>query len=126
MFDRLQLRLLDEWLVALHVDDDIGIGIQLRSGLLDAVGTTLMVVAGHHSLAAKGFYCRIDALIVGSYIGFAKNVDHLFIDSLDDGFSAQHGQGLAGKTCRGIACRNDSNKFHITPFVCFAGAKLAK
>jgi hypothetical protein len=53
-----------------------------------------------------------DTLVVGGDIGLRKYGDGLLVNTLDDGFPAQHGQGFAREAGRGITGWNDSDKLH--------------
>ena len=108
----MDLTALDEWLVALDIDDDIGIGTYLLSSFLDAVGTALMVAAGHDGTPSKLFHTLPYALVVSGDIGLSQHGDGLFIDALDDGFATQQGKWLARKACRGKAGGNNGYKLH--------------
>ena len=94
----LYLRRLDEWLVALHVDDHIGISGNLLYGLLNTIGTALVVGTGHHGLAAEGFHTREDTLIVGSHKYIVEHAADLLLHSLNHCLAAKHGQRLARKS----------------------------
>ena len=109
---RLQLAALNEGFVALHIDDDVGIGANFLGSLLYAVGATLMVGAGHHHASAKRLHSLLDAFVVGSHVSLVEHVGHLFIYSLNNGFSSQHSKGFARKARRSIARRNNAYKLH--------------
>ena len=113
---RTKLRGMDEGFVALHVDHDIGRSPRLLDSLLQTVGTTSMVGRSHDGLAPESFNGLKDAVVVGSHADLVEDRRHLLVDSLDDGFTAKHGKGLARETRRRIARRNDSCEFHKVLF----------
>ena len=94
---RLHLRGLDEGLVALHVDDDIGRGAGFLHGLLYAVGAALMVCSGHDGTSSEGLDTLEDPVIIGSHVDLIEHALHLFVNSLDDSLSAENCQRLARK-----------------------------
>ena len=81
-------------------------------GFLNAVGATLVVGTRHDGTSTKRFDTQEDALVIGSDVGLGKYGDGLFVNTLNDGLSTQHGQGLAWETRGGIAGGDDSNKLH--------------
>ena len=113
MTDGLQLALCHEWFVTLHIDDDIPVATNLLDGFLDAVGSTLVVGACHHRLAAKTDDGIIDALVVCGNICLFQGSSYFLINVLDDRFATQHSQWLARKTCGSVAGWNDSDKLHF-------------
>ena len=83
-FECLYLAGCHKGLVALYVDDDIGIGAYLFTGFLNAVGPTFMVGACHNRLTAKRLDGIKDALVIGSDISLTQCFDSFFVNVLYD------------------------------------------
>ena len=62
------LTLMNEWLIALHIDDNIPCTAQLFYSFGNAVGTTFMVSTCHNSTSTKLYHSIVYALIIGGYI----------------------------------------------------------
>ena len=98
MLECQNLRALHERLIALYVDNDVGIGANLLGGLLNAVCTALVVGARHHGLAAKLLDRLQNALVVSRHVGFRQNAGGLFVNPLDNSLATQHGQWFTRET----------------------------
>ena len=80
----MELRWLDERLVALDIHHHIEFLSDVFVGFPDAVRTTLVVDACHHSPATERFHDIIDALVVrGDHCSIEHTID-LTIDAFDD------------------------------------------
>ena len=98
MADGFQLAFCHERLIALHIDDDIPIAANFLDSFLNAVGTALVVGAGHHRLTAKSLHGIEDALVVGSHVGFLQDGCYFLINVLDYWFATKHGEWLTWET----------------------------
>jgi hypothetical protein len=102
-------RRLHQWLVALHVDDDVA----LDSG--GHFGKTIRARgvrgARHHRLTAEALYRAGDAVVVGrhQHTGDAAGARRALVDVLDHRASRDERQGFAGETCRLVSGGNDDD-----------------
>jgi hypothetical protein len=101
---------MDEWLIALYVDNDIPLSANFPYCLVDAVGATAMVARCHDHIAVKSLHFFIDALVIGCHINMVDDLPYLFVNSLDDGLVAKESQWFARETCGGKPCWYDANK----------------
>ena len=113
---RFNLRLMDERLIALDVDDNVKRFADFGVSLLYAVGAALVVGRGHDGLASERLHRLIDALVVGGYINILQHLAHLLVHSLYHCFSTQHRQWLSRKACGCVAGGNDSYKIQHSHF----------
>ena len=104
---------MDEGLVALDIDDDIEALAHFLVGLLATIGPAPVLVGGEDRLAAKGLDGFQDACVVGRDAYGVERAADLLVHSLDHGFAQKIGQRLARKAGRGVAGRDDSDKFHV-------------
>jgi EAL domain-containing protein (putative c-di-GMP-specific phosphodiesterase class I) len=72
----------------------------------------------HDGTTAKGLDSLEDALVVSSHISLGQYGSSLFINALDNGLAAQHGQWFARKACRRVSGGYNSDKLHN--FIYFA------
>ena len=112
MTDGIQLTLSNKRFISLNVYDNVPIAANLLDSFFDAVGTALMVGAGHDSLAAKCFNSLEDAFVVSSNVCFFQYCSHFFINMLYNWLAAQHSERLARETRRGVSCWYNSYEFH--------------
>ena len=106
------MRWLDEWFIALDVDDNICLSTYFLCGFLNAVGTAFVIRASHHDTAAKLLDGFADAVVVRGYPYFTEYGRGLFVNVLYDGLVAKQCQRFARETCRGIAGGNNSCEIH--------------
>ena len=122
MTDRFKLLRGDEGLVALYIDDHVTVLTCLLISLEASVGSTAVVWASHDGFPSKVVYTFCDAGVVGGHENAVEHGTSLFADPLDDRFSSQHGQRLAGKARRGVARRYNGDEFHVCNILRFFGA----
>ena len=110
-FHGLDLRRVDERLVALHVHHHVVFPAFARTNLLvgfpAAVRAAPVVGRGHFDLAAERQHGIADTLVVRSDHSVVQHSGDLLVHALNDGLSAQQGQRFAREARRSITRRND-------------------
>lgn len=100
-----------EGLVALQVDDHVGLVGQLAEGLAEAVGAGAVRGGGHDDPASEAMHTVADAGVVGGHIHGQPGTRGVLHDVLDDGLVAEPGQRFAGEARGGVASRYDDGEF---------------
>src|SRR5262249_42852035 len=109
---QVQRRRLDERLVALEVDDDVG--VEAAGGLGHAVGAGGVVAPGQDDAAAEALDGGDDARVVGGDddgLGAARPAGAL-VDVLDEVLAGLAQQRLAGQPARAVAGGDDDRRLH--------------
>ena len=120
----LDLLRLDKRFIALDIDDDRivvvlfapGWGSDGFVGLQTAVRTAFMVGTCHDHFTTKSLYRIVDAFIVRSYHHGAQSFGRLFVHTVYHRAVTNLCQRLTRETRRGVSCRDNSYKFHSSPF----------
>ncbi|MPM96181.1 hypothetical protein SDC9_143339 [bioreactor metagenome] len=119
-FDGFQLRRLNKRFVALNIDNHIKIASCTGGSLVTTVGTAVVMRRGHNHFPAKSLHGCFNTFVIGSHIHLVERARHLFIHTLNHGFSAQQCQRFRRETGGCISGRNNSQKFHLILFLSYS------